>query len=276
MTEASTEVIRQRLTFPPVPCGRTATDFALFWSNWEPVIRRVSRAKLRRARVPRALADVDDATHSVYAELCTRWPTDDFAGKDPGRYGVGTVLNDFVRAQVDELKMRSGKPTPDDDVDETGAASVPSPEDLYIEREVERFLREAVEAAMQQLPDKQRRAVQLTTAGDLTREEIAEAMGVSAGAVSSHRTRGLRRLIEAVTITFFGVAIPVVDWLLRDHGAIRVLVVSGIGLAALVIEALRHIIREGPLGLLDLLSRALRKYERLRTRIRSRRRPGKR
>ncbi|WDQ00108.1 sigma-70 family RNA polymerase sigma factor [Micromonospora chalcea] len=275
MTEASTEVTRQRLTFPPVPSGRTTTDFALFWSNWEPVIRRVSGAKLRRARVPRALADVDDATHSVYVELCTRWPNDDFAGKDPGRYGVGTVLNDFVRVQVDELKRRSGKPAPDNDVDQT-AASLPSPEDLYIEREVERFLREAVETAMQQLPDKQRRAVQLTTAGELTREEIAEAMGVSAGAVSSHRTRGLRRLVEAVAITFFWVVVPVVAWLLHDQDAIRVLVVSGLGLAALVIDAVRHIIREGPLGLLDLLSRAVRKYERLRARIRPRRRPDKR
>ena len=50
--------------------------------------------------------------------------------------------------------------------------------------------REAVVAALKQLPVKQREAIVLRFYGDLTEAEIAAAMGVSQGAVKSHLHRG--------------------------------------------------------------------------------------
>jgi RNA polymerase sigma-70 factor (sigma-E family) len=60
--------------------------------------------------------------------------------------------------------------------------------------------RDAVVAALRALPDKQREALVLRFYGDLSEVEIAEAMGVSQGAVKSHLHRGkaaLARVLES-------------------------------------------------------------------------------
>ncbi|MEV6495687.1 sigma-70 family RNA polymerase sigma factor [Actinoplanes sp. NPDC051633] len=207
----------QKLVFPPVPHGRSEADFDLFWSDWEPVVRRVARAKLRKARVPRALVEADDATHTVWVQVRTRWADDDFSTKKgeykgPGRYALGAVLSDFVREQVTELKLRAGARVIGGDGEDL-AAPEPGPEDLLIEQEVQRYLNEALE----QLTDKQRQAIELTTAGELTREQIADQMGVCVGTVSGHRAKGLDRLIELLG-PLLAVITPVIDWFLDGDG----------------------------------------------------------
>lgn len=103
-----------------------------------------------------------------------------------------------------------GTSVPGDEGGDEFATSQPGPEDVLLEREVERFLQEALE----QLTDKQRQAVELTTAGDLTREEIAETMGVKPGTVSGHRDKGLRRLGELLAMLFVGI-VHLVGWSLH-------------------------------------------------------------
>ncbi|MEN3308923.1 MAG: sigma factor [Micromonosporaceae bacterium] len=177
-----------RLTFPDVPPGRDPADLHRFWADWEPVIRRSARAKLRSARVPRALSDTDDAVQHAYAELSEHWSKPDFAEVDPGRFVLGRVLRDFIRAQVDELKKRRGQPGRHSEFDEDLGLPEPTAEDLFIEQEVDRLLLEALPQALAQLSENQRRALELSAQG-LGREAIAAELNVKVGTVSSHFTR---------------------------------------------------------------------------------------
>jgi RNA polymerase sigma factor (sigma-70 family) len=185
----------RRLPFPPVPAGRTLDDLEQFWSDWEPVIRRVAKSKLRIARVPRGLAEADDAVQHVYLELHEQWQDPDFADADPGRIALGSILADFVRLQVKELKNRRNQMSGQDGWHDPlfdQPAPEPSPDDLLLQQEVERYLREA----LNQLPDLQRQAVEMTVEGELSRDQVADRMGVKTGTVSSHRARGLRKLAD--------------------------------------------------------------------------------
>jgi RNA polymerase sigma factor (sigma-70 family) len=55
-------------------------------------------------------------------------------------------------------------------------------------------------AAVNQLPDRQREAVSLRYFADLPVDAVAEAMGVSGGAVKTHLHRGLERLRTLLTL----------------------------------------------------------------------------
>ena len=66
-----------------------------------------------------------------------------------------------------------------------------------IQREDER---EVIEA-LKRLPDRQREALVLRFYGDCTAEEIAEAMGISRGAVKSHLHRALKAMTEQLKVT---------------------------------------------------------------------------
>jgi RNA polymerase sigma factor (sigma-70 family) len=60
--------------------------------------------------------------------------------------------------------------------------------------------RHAVVAALRTLPDRQREAIVLRYAANMSEAEIANAMGISRGAVKSHTTRGmaaLRAILES-------------------------------------------------------------------------------
>ncbi len=59
-------------------------------------------------------------------------------------------------------------------------------------------LREALIGALRQLPRRQREAVALRYLADLTEREAAAAMGVSAGSVKTHLSRGLTALKRAL------------------------------------------------------------------------------
>lgn len=62
--------------------------------------------------------------------------------------------------------------------------------------------REAVIGALRKLPTRQREAIVLRYYGDLSEAQIADAMGISRGAVKSHTSRGisaLRSVLEQTT-----------------------------------------------------------------------------
>ena len=58
--------------------------------------------------------------------------------------------------------------------------------------------RDAVVAALRDLPDRQREAIVLRYYADLSEADIATAMGISRGAVKSHTSRGMAALRAAL------------------------------------------------------------------------------
>ena len=58
--------------------------------------------------------------------------------------------------------------------------------------------RSAVVSALRELPDRQREAIVLRYYADLSEAEIADAMGISRGAVKSHTARGMAALRAAL------------------------------------------------------------------------------
>ncbi|MEU9742196.1 sigma-70 family RNA polymerase sigma factor [Micromonospora chersina] len=143
--------------------------------------------------MPSSLASADDAVQHTFLQLRERWQEPGFLEVDPGRYCLGSVLPDYVRLQVRELKHRAGQldasPLTELQSQESG------PEEMLIQQEVGRHLRDA----LQQLPEKQRLAVELTAEGELSRDQVARRIGVpSVGTVSSHRARGLRKLANVL------------------------------------------------------------------------------
>lgn len=96
---------------------------------------------------------------------------------------------------LDRLRKHSGKRATQD-ID-----SVPEPPDERPSVESDLIARdraEALQAALQNLPDRQRQAVSLRFLQELTNPEVAEVMEVSVEAVESLLSRGKRALAQAL------------------------------------------------------------------------------
>jgi RNA polymerase sigma-70 factor (sigma-E family) len=134
-----------------------------------------------------AESDAEDLVAEAFCELHRRWDR----LRDPQAalgYLRSTVCN-LARMRLRHLQVVRRTPTYED-------PDVESPESEVILREDQR---EVVEALMR-LPGRQREALTLRYWLDLRESEIAEAMGISPGAVKSHTSRGmaaLTRMLEA-------------------------------------------------------------------------------
>jgi RNA polymerase sigma factor (sigma-70 family) len=99
----------------------------------------------------------------------------------------GWVLTIAHRKALDHYRARKRRAVPVGDLPEVAAPEAPEPGD------------DGVWARVHALPDKQRAAVLLRFAGDLSHREVAKAMGISEEAARRNAFEGLRKLRQEMT-----------------------------------------------------------------------------
>jgi RNA polymerase sigma-70 factor (sigma-E family) len=125
--------------------------------------------------------DAEDVVAEAFCELCRRWPR----LRDPRAAPayLRSVVCNLVRMRLRHLQVvRRHHP---DQVEDAGSA-----EQEVVLREEQR----EVVRALRELPGRQRQALVLRYWLDLREAEVAAAMGISAGAVKAHTSRGMATL----------------------------------------------------------------------------------
>jgi RNA polymerase sigma-70 factor, ECF subfamily len=110
----------------------------------------------------------------------------------PERAKASTWLLTFVHRRAVDLVRREDRRRADalpDDADFASSGS--AEEDAWL-----RFERERVQAALKQLPDQQREALELAYYGGFSQSELAERLGQPVGTIKSRMFTGLARLRE--------------------------------------------------------------------------------
>jgi len=116
-------------------------------------------------------ADAEDVAIEAVARAQARWD-------DVGRYGEPWVVRTATNLALDQLR-RGPAPSPP-----AGSAG----DDLTAEHRID------LVRALRRLPRRQREVVLLRYVGDRSEREVAEVLGISAGSVKQHASRGLAAL----------------------------------------------------------------------------------
>ena len=152
--------------------GRNEADFAAFVAGRRTHLRRIAFALCgdwHRA---------DDLVQTALARLYVAWPR---VHSSPEAYARRVIVN----ANIDEAR-RPWRREHSTDV----------PLDVPVAPDTSADDRSELVVALQQLPAMQRRVVVLRHWLDLSVEETSRELGISAGTVKSHTSRGLARLQE--------------------------------------------------------------------------------
>lgn len=152
--------------------------FGALVERWAPAVRRVARA---------ALGDPDEADDAAQDAFLSAWTN--VGSYDPTRPFGPWILRIAANRALDrgrKRKVRAAEPLLED---QAGTTAGP-------DRETERsLLRERLDAALAELPPRQRVAVTMFDAEGYSHGEIAEVLGVPEGTVRSdvfHARRALR------------------------------------------------------------------------------------
>jgi RNA polymerase sigma factor (sigma-70 family) len=139
-------------------------------------------------RVLRDRALAEDAVQEAFLAV---WRSADGYRRERAKPGTW-ILTLVHRRAVDLVRREDRRPAaPLDEAPELTALPVAEEVDL-------RERRSAVQAALAQLPDDQRQALELAYYGGYTQSELAERLGVPLGTVKSRMFSGLSRLRELV------------------------------------------------------------------------------
>jgi RNA polymerase sigma factor (sigma-70 family) len=138
----------------------------------------------------RVLRDEKLAEDAVQEAFLAAWRSADRFMPERGK-GSTWLLTLVHRRAVDLVRRedRRRAETLDDDRE-------PSPADSAEDDAWLRFERERVQAALRQLPDQQREALELAYYGGFTQSELAERLGQPVGTIKSRMFTGLARLRE--------------------------------------------------------------------------------
>ena len=109
----------------------------------------------------------------------------------PERAKASTWLLTFVHRRAVDLVRREDRRRAEPIGADAEAASGSAEDDAWL-----RFERERVQAALQQLPDQQREALELAYYGGFTQSELAVRLGQPVGTIKSRMFAGLARLRE--------------------------------------------------------------------------------
>ena len=140
----------------------------------------------------RILRDAALAEDAVQDGFMTAWRT--AARFMPERAKASTWLLTLVHRRAVDLVRREDRrrtETLDHDVEQPGGSVE---QDAWL-----RFERERVQAALRQLPDQQREALELAYYGGFTQSELAERLGQPIGTIKSRMFAGLTRLRELLS-----------------------------------------------------------------------------
>jgi RNA polymerase sigma-70 factor (ECF subfamily) len=160
-----------------------AWAFRDLWENLSPAVAGYLRSK--------GATDPDDLTSEVFLAAFTQLPA--FTGDEAAlRAYVFTIAR---RRLVDDLRRRSRRGPQVEWTEETDARRTGSAEDLALDRLGSARTRELLDALS---PD-QRDVLVLRIFGDLTVEQVAEALGKRPGAVKALQRRGLEALRKKVS-----------------------------------------------------------------------------
>jgi len=138
---------------------------------------------VRLASLLGAEADAEDVVAEGFYELHRRWAQ--LRSRDAALPYLRAVIVNLVRMRTRHLMVTRRHV-------QVGPVDVESAETEALVRDDQR----AVVRALAKLPDRQREALVLRYWGNLKEAEIAEAMGISTGAVKSHVSRGMASLTK--------------------------------------------------------------------------------
>jgi RNA polymerase sigma factor (sigma-70 family) len=163
--------------------------------DFEPVVRRVLRGRLRDARARREF-DSMDISQSVFAIFFVRVATGQYDLKDPD--DLIKLLLTMTRNKVAEKMRRQHRLRRDSrrtvgGVEELALAGVdPTPSSVIAGREL-------LEQARQRLSEEERKLVELRGQG-LSWEEVAASLGGTAGARRNQLARALDRVAHELRL----------------------------------------------------------------------------
>jgi RNA polymerase sigma-70 factor (sigma-E family) len=146
---------------------------------------------LRLAVLLGAEADAEDVVAEAFCELHRRW--DRLRDRGAALPYLRSVVCNLARMRVRHLQVVRRHA---EHAGERFESDVRSAEAEVVLREDQR----EVVAALRTLPTRQRQALVLRYWLDLREAEVAEAMGISAGAVKAHTFRGMAALSKALEV----------------------------------------------------------------------------
>jgi RNA polymerase sigma factor (sigma-70 family) len=137
----------------------------------------------------RVLRDAKLAEDAVQEGFLAAWRNADRFM--PERAKASSWLLTFVHRRAVDLVRREERRRADALPEQPSATIESAEEDAWL-----RFERERVQAALKQLPDQQREALELAYYGGFTQTELAERLGQPVGTIKSRMFTGLSRLRE--------------------------------------------------------------------------------